>query len=63
MPKATAKAPARGRRPKPEIQQEFEAVRQEVAEAREAVDAKRQEAESQREAETRQIASTTPGQG
>jgi hypothetical protein len=54
MPKATAKAPSRARRPKPEVEKEFESVAREAAEARESADAKRAEAEKLREAEVRQ---------
>jgi hypothetical protein len=54
MPKAAAKAPARARRPKPEVQREFESIRDEMEAARESADAKRAEAERLREAETRQ---------
>jgi hypothetical protein len=51
MPKATAKVPARARRPKPEVEKEFETVAREVDEARETADAKRAQAEKLREAE------------
>jgi hypothetical protein len=55
MPKITAKAaPARSRKPKAEVQQEFETLVREVDDAREAADLKRAEAEKQREAEVRQ---------
>jgi DNA repair exonuclease SbcCD ATPase subunit len=53
MPKITKTAP-RTRRPKAEVQQEFTAVQEEVAAAREAADAKSEQLRQAQEAEVRQ---------
>jgi hypothetical protein len=54
MPPKTTKPPVRGRRPRAEVQQEFETIRAEADEAREAPDAKAEEAARIREVEVRQ---------
>ena len=51
--KAT-RAPARGRRTKAEVQQEFEQIREQAETEREAADAKAEEAARLREGEVRQ---------
>jgi len=54
MPAKPAKAPARTKRSRAEVQQEFNQIRREAEDAREAPDAKREEAARAREDEVRQ---------
>ncbi len=54
MATKSAKAPARGRRPKAEVLEEFSGIRKDVESARETADAKAAEAAALRESETRQ---------
>src|SRR5690349_11913671 len=54
MPPKAAKTAVRGRRPRAEVQQEFETIREQAEQARETPDAKAVEAARIREAEVRE---------
>jgi colicin import membrane protein len=54
MPPKAAKTAVRGRRPRAEVQQEFETIREQAEQARETPDAKAEEAARIREAEVRE---------
>ena len=54
MPAKAARAPARVRKSKAEVHQEFEDIREEAAASRENIDAKTEEAARIRETEVRQ---------
>jgi colicin import membrane protein len=63
MPAKAVKAPARGRRSRAEVQEEFETIQREVERERESPDPKAEEATRGREAEARQAVESVTVEG